>query len=187
MYRPPQAQARPQSGYSLAVRARFERGPSWHRHLRQVAPALAIAHEAAAKIGVDGVHRHEHVDRSAAPVVERNVVKQRAALHRAGDQLLVDVDHIDALLDRRRQIDRLERGRALPRCGRGRCLPRLRDWRALDRCLRRLPRLHHRRPGRLRRRPRLAVLSDGGCGGGEGAERDQGISNGHRPINSERN
>ena len=32
-------------------------------------------------------------------------------MDRARDQLLVDVDHVDALLDRRRQIDRLERGR----------------------------------------------------------------------------
>ena len=75
----------------------------------KVAPALAVADEAAPQVGVDRVDRQEQVERRARPFLERNLVHRDICVVEARRDFGVNVDHVDALLDARRQVDWLDR------------------------------------------------------------------------------
>ena len=71
-------------------------------------PAL-VAHERAAKLGVERVDRHEEVDRRRLPFLEAEVGEPVVAGRHRRRDLAVDIDHVEALLDARRHLDRLDR------------------------------------------------------------------------------
>src|SRR5205085_11224250 len=59
-----------QHRHAFTLVALFHRRPEWNLELWQVAPLLLIANQAAAQLGVEGMHLHEHVDRCAGPRTE---------------------------------------------------------------------------------------------------------------------
>jgi hypothetical protein len=61
-----------------------------------------VSDEPAPQLRVDRVDRDEEIDRRAAPGGVGHVAHEAAVVHRLGDEVLVDVDHVDALLDRGR-------------------------------------------------------------------------------------
>ena len=145
-------------------------------------PTAAIFDQPAAKVGVDRVDRGEEVDRSAGPGGEAHVAHRSVVVHGAGNQFLVDVDHVDALLDRRRQIDRLQRGR-LVRSATGDCHGCPRPAAAAPSTARRPRARRWRRGGGAARTPdqASAIIARSGRRQRQRAEREQGKANGHAP------
>ena len=98
---------------AIALRSELQRRSRRNLELGKVAPALLVADQATAQVGVNRVDRQEQIIGRAGPFLERDLVERDVVVAQLGRDLGVDIDHVDALLDARRQVDRLDRLLAL--------------------------------------------------------------------------
>src|SRR5438270_6739021 len=92
--------------------------PWRNAELRQDSPLLLIADEPPAQLGVQWVDRLDQIERSARVSGEAHVIELGVAPADVPGDFGVDVNHIHALLDGRRQSDWFDRQRLHRKSGR---------------------------------------------------------------------